>query len=324
MFLVCFENENFSIMEDPVDSLGALFRFIAHYQQKEFVGQKAISQDIEEQVYGDSCAEVLALIWAKAKTMIKREILVDDGDKFNWAENENPEQDEIGNFVIFQDKSAKKNYSVSQMNSDVMTKMRDKHVNVMVHVYGKAIASKPIHQKMTAAILQPADRDRAGAHSTVLLTELSQKLKGIHGSYLSGHMSSWTMWANSIHAAPTHKQAAMVNDMPPSHLVHLFRSVPTSETEVLRSAQNGLQIAGNLNDMYAENVKIMREEFLKMKETTLRGFELFEVRLNATEEMLTANNRLVDSMDCALRVEVNAVNLEEEQQITDMPDYDHN
>lgn len=117
-------------------------------------------------------------------------------------------------------------------------------------------------------ILLPADRDRAGAHSTVLLTELTQKLKETHGNHFSGYTSSWTMWANSIHAAPAQKQAAMLNELPPSHLVHLFHSVPFSDNEIMCSTQHGLQIAGNLNDLYSENVKILREEFTKLKENT--------------------------------------------------------
>lgn len=40
--------------------------------------------------------------------------------------------------------------------------------------------------------------------------------------------------------------------------------------------------------------------------------------------MLAANKRLVDSMDGQLRVEVTAVSLEEEHQVTDMLDCDHN
>lgn len=305
-----------------VDISENLFVFIAHYQQKEFVGQKAINQDIEEGVAGDSVAEVLDNIWLKAKQIIKREILI-DGDKFSWAENETPDRCDIGNFVIFQDKAAKKTFLVSQINSDVLRKIRHKHVNVMVHIYGTAIASKSIHVKMTAAILEPAHRDRAGAHSTVLLIDLARNLKEAHGNYLSANTSSWTMWANAIHAAPTHRQEAMMNDMPPAHLIHLFRSIPTSENEVMRSVQNGLQIAGNLNDSYTENLKVLRDEFNKMKEANLRAFDLYELRLKATEDMLLANTRLVSSMDGALRVEVNAVSVEEEQQITDLPDYDH-
>lgn len=307
---------------DQVENSESLFVFTAHFQQKEFVGQKAINQETEEEVSGSSATEVLDNIWSKVKPMIKREIIV-DGDKFNWADNENPDRGEIGNFLIFQDKAAKRTYQVSQIGSDVLRKLRNKHVNVMVHIYGKSISSKAIHVKMSAAILEPSQRDRAGAHNTVLLAELARNLKEKHGQYLSANTSSWTMWANAIHAAPMHKQEAMVDDMPPAHLIHLFRSIPTSETEVMRSVQNGLQIAGNLNDSYSENVKILREEFIKMKEATMRSFDLYEVRLNATEEMLIANTRLVSSMDGALRVEVNAVSIEEEEQITDLPDYDH-
>lgn len=90
--------------------------------------------------------------------------MVDD-DKFAFAEKEVPDRDEIGTFIIFQDKVAKKTYTVSQLTSDVLTILRDKHVNVMTHIYIKAVASKPIHSKVAAALLQPADRDRAGAHS---------------------------------------------------------------------------------------------------------------------------------------------------------------
>lgn len=134
-------------------------------------------------------------VWLKAKALIKRKIIV-DGDNFSWSEHETPERSEIGNFIIFQDKAAKKTYLTSQISSDVLRKMRHIHVNVIMHIYGTAISSKSIHTKMTAAILEPVHRDRAGAHSTVLLTELARNLKEIHGNYLSANTSSWTMCAS--------------------------------------------------------------------------------------------------------------------------------
>lgn len=307
---------------DPVDNVGALFRFMAHYQQKEFVGQKAIGQDIEEEVAGESCTDVLNAIWSKVQSWIRREILV-NGDQFTFADNETPARAEIGNFVILYDKSSKKNYSVSQLNTDVLRKMRDKHISVMVHIYGKGVASKAIHQKVSAVLLQPANRDRAGADSTVSVVNLMKQLQDRHG-YLSGHQSCWYQWANSIHSAPSDQQKTLVNQLPPPHLVQMFRSVPTSEAEVMRSVKSGLQVANNLNDMYSENMRICRQEFVKFKESTLRAFDLFDVRLTATEEMLAAHARLVSSMDGALNIEVNAVSLQEEQQIPDMEDVDHN
>lgn len=198
-----------------------LFCIIAHFQQKEFVGQKAVNQESQEQISGNTREEFLDNIWLKVSSIIKREIVV-NGDTIAWAENESPTQDEMGKFIVFQDKSAKKTYLVSQIDSEALRKMRDKHVNVMIHIYGRSISSKGVHQKVTAMLLQPADRDRAGAHSIVSLLDFVRQLKNIHGSYLSANTSSWTMWANAIHSGPIHKQESMMNDLPPSHLIHLF------------------------------------------------------------------------------------------------------
>lgn len=131
--------------------------------------------------------------------------------------------------------------------------------------------------------------------------ELTKKLKKLHGQHLTANTASWTMWANSIHSAPAHKRKTMLNEMPPPHLIHLFRLVPIAEAEILRSAQNGLQMVGNLNGMYTENIQSLRAEFQKMKETSLRMYDMYEMRLQATEDMLAAYNRLVDSMGARWR-----------------------
>lgn len=120
-----------------------------------------------------------------------------------------------------------------------------------------------------------------------------------------------------------HKYEAMINAMPPA-TVPTVRTVPTSETEVVRSAQNGLQVATCMNDSYVQSFKMLQEEYFKMKKANLRAYELFEVGLKATQEILAANSRLVASMDSTLHVEVTAVSIEEEQLIPDSSDRDHN
>lgn len=54
-----------------------------------------------------------------------------DGDNIAWAENETPDREDMGKYVVFQDKAAKKTYLVSQIDSDALRKMRNKHVNAM-------------------------------------------------------------------------------------------------------------------------------------------------------------------------------------------------
>lgn len=71
-------------------------------------------------------------------------------------------------------------------------------------------------------------------------------------------------------------------------------------------------------DVYLENIKIIRSEVAKMREASMRQYNL----LDATEEMLITNSRLMASMGNSLDVEKNPVSLQEEQQINDMDDVD--
>ncbi|KAJ6639768.1 hypothetical protein Bhyg_12515, partial [Pseudolycoriella hygida] len=149
-------------------------KYNAQYQQKEFVGQKAMIHDVEEEV----------------STKSRKEDLVED-DEFAFAENETPRREEIGSFL----------------NTDVLRKIRDRHVNVMVHIFCKAISLKPMHQKMEASILQPADRDRAGTQSSADLMELTQKIKGFDGSCLSKYVVVFCYGLTPLYSAyaPTRK-----------------------------------------------------------------------------------------------------------------------
>lgn len=164
---------------------------------------------------------------------------------------------------------------------------------------------------MANVLLQPDVQDRAGAHTTVSLMEYVRQLKQIHGTYLSGNTSSWVMWANPIHSEPSHKQSSMINDLPPPHLVHLFRSVPTAEGEVLRAAQNGLQVVGNVNDI--------------LREKHIAGNRANWTETEVKEDMLQANSRMVSAMSSSLKVEVNSTSLAEEKIVmeNDIEDIDH-
>lgn len=115
-----------------------------------------------------------------------------------------------------------------------------------------------------------------------------------------------------------------MNDLPPAHLVHLFRSVPTADTEVMRAAQNGLQIADNVNDVFGETLAAVRSEFEKYKENSAKGIELGERRLQSAE-LWQANVRTISAMTSTLQVEVNATSLAEEQKVmeNDIDDVDH-
>lgn len=299
-----------------------IFSFVGHFQQKEFVGQKALNPDNQEVISGDNVKEVLDTIWEKVQPLIKREVLV-EGESFQWSSQENHSREEIGKFVTFQDKSNRKNYTIEQISTDVLRKIRDKDINIMVHVYSRNIINKNIHTKMVEKLIQPEQRDRANANTTISVIELVQKLKQTH-NHLTANMSAWNMWANAIHSAPAHLQEAMMNELPPVHMINYFRSASIPESQNIRLIQNGLQVADNLNDTYSGHLAMLREDFDNMKQSVINHFNMYDLKLRAAEEVAASNSRIVASMNGSLQIQESSVSIAEEQQISDFPDIDHN
>lgn len=169
------------------------FCFIGHFLNREFVGQKALNEDNEKTIGGESLEEIIDALWLLSLQFIKREVMM-DGENFIWAENEKPIQAEIDKFVMLQDQGSKKTTTMTQVTVDWLRKIRGKHVNVFVYTYGKRVFNKTLHTKFSAQLLAPAQRDRANADNTVSLMELVGQLKEIHNVHYSAHHSSWVIF----------------------------------------------------------------------------------------------------------------------------------
>lgn len=244
------------------------FCFVGHFLNREFVGQKALNEDNEKIISGESVEEIFDALWISALHFIKREVMV-DGENFVWAENEKPTQAEIDKFITLQDQGSKKTITTTQVNLDCLRKLRGKRVNVFVYSYGKKICNKTLHTKFAAKLLVPAQRDRANADNTVSLMELVGQLKEMHGLHYSGLHSSWIMWANFIQSSPLNEsRERLMNECPPMHLINLFRSVPLSDNEKMRSARNGLQVTDNMIDSFKHQLQLFRQDFDTMQLST--------------------------------------------------------
>ncbi len=300
------------------------FCFIGHFLNREFLGQKALNEDNEKVVNGESVDEIFDALWESALNFIKREVIV-DGENFVWAENEKPTRAEIDKFILLQDQGSKKTITTTQINTDCLRKLRGKHVNVFVYSYGKRICNKTLHTKFSAQLLVPAQRDRANADNTVSLMELVGQLKEIHSLHYSGHHSSWIMWANYIQSSPSNEsRERLKNECPPAHLVNLFRSVPLSDNEKMRSARNGLQVTDNMIDAFKYQLQLLRQDFDTMRVSITRSVEIMELRLRSLEDVITSNQRLVSAISNQLRPEENEVSQRQEGLIMDCEDTDHN
>lgn len=303
--------------------MDAQFSIVCFFQRKEFIGQKSLSCDEESVISGDTVIEVLDAIWDKASSMVKREVIVKNED-IEWSDDAVPTRENIGNFIILQDRVARKAYLIDQITTTLLARLRNKHVNIMVHVYGRQICNKSIHGKFSAKLLQPEQRDRANADSTQSLMAMVEVLKQKHKGIFAANVSIWQMWANAIQSAPPHLQEGMIDSAPPAHLIHMFIRASTMESEIRENVQRGLQVADNLNDSYAGHLAKIREDFDKIRQDVNRGFEFMDARLRSFEEVVISNIRLVNAMTSAITPQPNAVSLEEERQVTDLEDMDHN
>lgn len=149
-------------------------------------------------------------------------------------------------------------------------------------------------------------------------------LKQTHKGIFAANVSVWQMWANAIQSSPPHLQDQLVGNAPPPHLIHMFIRASTSETEIRESVQRGLQVADNLNDVYAGHLAKIREDFDKIRNEVTRGFDFMDARLKSFEDVVNSNSRLVNAMSSAVTPHPNAVSMEEERLVTDLEDIDHN
>lgn len=299
------------------------FSFFAHFLNREFIGQKALNEDNERIVAGETMEEIFEQLWSAAIQYIKREVIV-DGDNFTWAEKEKPERSEIEKFIVLQDQTSKKTIPVVQVNLECLRKIRGKHVNIFVYTYGKVICNKAMHTKFSAKLLIPEIRDRANADSTTSVMALVKQLKDIHETHYSAIDSCWVMWANYIHCAPPNESKdALKNKGPPAHLVKLFSSVAFSDNERLQSAQNGLQITDNMIDAFKNQLKLFKEDYQSMLESFACTTELMQLRIAAMEGVLDSTQTLVSSITSALKPQENEVSVLQESLIMDCDDVDH-
>lgn len=80
-------------------------------------------------------------------------------------------------------------YTVDQITSTLLSRLRNKHLNVMVHVYGRQVSNKNIYGKFLAKLVRPEQRDRANADSTQSLMVMVEVLKQKHGAVFAANVS---------------------------------------------------------------------------------------------------------------------------------------
>lgn len=87
--------------------------------------------------------------------------------------------------------------------------------------------------------------DRSGASSTQQTMELKAKLYDIHQNHYRSADINWFAWAVAIEAAEPHLRERMLNEPPPSTIIHLFTSTNDNVGVTLQHARQANVVAVN-------------------------------------------------------------------------------
>ncbi|KAG9399021.1 hypothetical protein AC1031_012456 [Aphanomyces cochlioides] len=104
---------------------------------------------------------------------------------------------------------------------------------------------KPSHdlQELQDQCILPEIRDRAGAAAEQLQQDMVCLLKSKWSTHLEAFDSAWRMWAAAILKRPRHLHARLVEDQPPSNMLHLFRSTQNNAERRCERIQQSLTLA---------------------------------------------------------------------------------
>ncbi|XP_055589254.1 uncharacterized protein LOC129741540 [Uranotaenia lowii] len=218
--------------EENVDRTDKLYSFEAIFFRRLYCNQLKPRECSKKVISGDTIDEILKAIWQIAKNQIHRQVVFENGEPV-WSSLDHPAIENLDDFVTVQDKTKKKNYTISNIKSGLLTKWRNKTLNVYIHVYSRNVTTAAQHQNVVRKLVAPKNPDRSGAASNRDDATLANELKNTH-PHLDGHHSSWLLWANFIHSSSPHTHQQLKEEVkPPLELAKYFRWTAVSEVKTV-------------------------------------------------------------------------------------------
>lgn len=188
------------------------------------------------------------------------------------------------------------------------------------------MCNQQTYKRAKKAIIDPLERNRAGAATNLAVQEIAQQLKEIHKYNFSGRDIHWNIWANAILAADAHLRESMMSDSPPGKIIELFTRAPANPETVVRDLQRNVSIGMSVNNTTKEAVKQVRQELDTMKQVIEQLTKMW-VTLNARFELLEnsvqTNDEMLGAIGTAARVVESEVSENAFDQIEYLDDPDH-
>lgn len=263
---------------------------------------------------------------------MEREVVFDDDDP-RWSENILPKEEDMGRFILFHDSKAKRSVALNKITEITLNHWRSKEIWLYIHIYSLSVSSLTLSKKVVKSLIEPLNRDRAGASTVSEMNTLVEHLKDVHKvNYQSNHIN-WIMWANRLQASEPHLHEKLIKSSPPADKLHLFAVAKTSADNTIIDIRQNLSVAGNVNKgvntglsrvrLLFDKVVQTQSEIIKLQTEQQTQIDLLNHELNAMEIQATTTRSLINSMEQAVPVVETEFGREIFSLIQDQEDVDH-
>lgn len=329
------DSNEFQEMEilDEVPALVYLYSIELNLQTREFKGQTSGVTKCATTIFCNSVPDFKNHLWLLIKDKLKREVVFDAESDPRWHENVLPQEEDMERFILFYDSKSKRSVTVDKVNMTTLSHWRSKEIWLYIHVYSMSIANLSLWKKVQKTLIEPINRDRAGASTIAETNTLAERLQAIHQlNYQSNHIN-WLIWANRIQASEAHLREQLMTRPPPPDILHLFAHARTSADDTVTEFRQNLRMAENVNEGVTSGlsrVRILVDDILKiqnaiaeLRDEEKTKIELLNHELKTMEIQSSTTRSLITSMEQVLPATETDFGRQLFSQIQDQDDVDH-
>lgn len=301
-------------------------------QTRDFKGQVSGLTKCALVINCNSLDEFNHNLWLKINDKFKREVVFNETD-LQWHDSISPKEEDMERFVLFYDSKSKRSCPLSKINTTTLSHWRSKDIWLYIHVYSMSVSNLTLWKKVQKSLIEPLNRDRAGASTIAEMNILVAELKEIHKLHYQSNHINWIMWANRIQASEPHLREKLVRSPPPADMLHLFALARTTADATIAEMRQNLCVAENVNDgmctglarirSLVDTVREMQNTILQLQSEQQTKIELLDYELKIMETQASTTQSLLNSMEQAVPAVETNFGRQLFSQIQDQEDVDH-
>lgn len=298
----------------------SIYTFVGCFFKREFKGQSSGPHIYDKTISANSFPDVLDLVMDLCLEHMQREVVFNSNGterEIVWSTKTRPDKEDIGKYVLFQDKIGKKIHKWTEVTSNTVKNWRNKEIRILIHIHSLSLASSADYEAAKSQLMTPAERCRSGAASVEVVNMLAKRMEGIY-YHMDGESIVWKTWANHILSLNPAEQEEAIYRPPPSYVGEKLRLRVPNHRQVVY-AHNRMNVARNVNAGYRESINELRSTYNVLFDM----FKGLDMKIKALEDRFEMGDTLLTEMETDLRPSESDYSRDLAAQVTDAVDVDH-